>query len=139
MADFQTIAQQFVEFYYKTFDTDRAQLAALYVCTTPARCGKIAAQRNNSMLTFEKDPFQGTQSILEKLTNLPFQKVQHRVDTTDAQPSNETGGILVMVTGALMVDDQPQPMSYVQVFNLLPDAGSYYVQNDVFRLVYAAG
>ncbi|EHY52672.1 Nuclear transport factor 2 [Exophiala dermatitidis] len=125
MADFQTIAQQFVEFYYKTFDTDRAQLAALY--------------RNNSMLTFEKDPFQGTQSILEKLTNLPFQKVQHRVDTTDAQPSNETGGILVMVTGALMVDDQPQPMSYVQVFNLLPDAGSYYVQNDVFRLVYAAG
>ncbi|KAG9782529.1 hypothetical protein KCU88_g3209, partial [Aureobasidium melanogenum] len=124
-SDFQTIAQQFVEFYYKTFDTDRAQLAALY--------------RNNSMLTFEKDPFQGTQSILEKLTNLPFQKVQHRVDTTDAQPSNETGGILVMVTGALMVDDQPQPMSYVQVFNLLPDAGSYYVQNDVFRLVYAAG
>ena len=34
---------------------------------------------------------------------LPFQKVQHRVDTTDAQPANETGGILVMVTGALMV------------------------------------
>ncbi|EXJ94511.1 nuclear transport factor 2 [Capronia coronata CBS 617.96] len=119
------VPEQFVEFYYKTFDGDRAQLAALY--------------RNNSMLTFEKDPFQGTQSILEKLTNLPFAKVQHRVDTTDAQPSNETGGILVMVTGALMVDDQPQPMSYVQVFNLLPDAGSYYVQNDVFRLVYAAG
>lgn len=82
------------------------------------------------MLTFEKDPFQGTQSILEKLTvggphlwrplnveqermltrsaqNLPFQKVQHRVDTTDAQPSNETGGILVMVTGALMVRGHP--------------------------------
>ncbi|EXJ84461.1 hypothetical protein A1O3_05129, partial [Capronia epimyces CBS 606.96] len=93
-------------------------------------------QRPNSMLTFEKDPFQGTQSILEKLTNLPFQKVQHRVDTADAQPSNETGGILVMVTGALMVDDQPQPMSYVQVFNLLPDAGSYYVQNDVFRCTW---
>lgn len=24
-------------------------------------------------------------------------------------------------------------MSYVQVFNLLPESGSYYVQNDVFR------
>ena len=35
--------------------------------------------------------------------NLPFQKVQHRVDTTDAQPSGETGGIIVMVTGALLV------------------------------------
>ncbi|KAK5224601.1 Nuclear transport factor 2 [Exophiala xenobiotica] len=125
MGDFQTIAQQFVDFYYKTFDTDRAQLAALY--------------RPNSMLTFEKEPFQGTQSILEKLTNLPFNKVQHRVDTTDAQPSNEQGGILVLVTGALMVDDQQQPMSYVQTFNLLSEGGSYYVFNDVFRLVYAAG
>ncbi|KAK5042582.1 Nuclear transport factor 2 [Exophiala sideris] len=90
-------------------------------------------KRNSSMLTFEKDPFQGTQSILEKLTNLPFAKVQHRVDTTDAQPSNEQGAILVLVTGALMVDDQPQPMSYVQSFNLVPEAGSYFVQNDVFR------
>ena len=35
--------------------------------------------------------------------NLPFQKVQHRVDTTDAQPSGDSGGIVVMVTGALMV------------------------------------
>lgn len=31
------------------------------------------------------------------------------------------------------VDDQQQPMSYVQTFNLLSDSGSYYVQNDVFR------
>ncbi|KAJ9501251.1 Nuclear transport factor 2 [Exophiala xenobiotica] len=119
------MGEQFVDFYYKTFDTDRAQLAALY--------------RPNSMLTFEKEPFQGTQSILEKLTNLPFNKVQHRVDTTDAQPSNEQGGILVLVTGALMVDDQQQPMSYVQTFNLVSEGGSYYVFNDVFRLVYAAG
>lgn len=28
-------------------------------------------------------------------------------------------------------------MSYTQVFQLLPEAGSYYVFNDVFRLVYA--
>ena len=33
MADFQGIAKQFVEFYYKTFDSDdRQQLAGLYVC-----------------------------------------------------------------------------------------------------------
>ena len=71
------------------------------------------------MLTWEKDPFLGVQPIVEKLSvaqpdtamrhnsdpfqNLPFQKVQHRVDTKDAQPSNETGGISVLVTGALMV------------------------------------
>lgn len=33
---------------------------------------------------------------------LPFQKVVHQVSTLDAQPSNN-GGILVMVTGALLV------------------------------------
>lgn len=80
------------------------------------------------MLTFEAQPFQGAAFIVEKLSvrgslwkersracsikvtdisvpaqNLPFQKVQHRVDTTDAQPSGEHGGIVVMVTGALMV------------------------------------
>lgn len=37
------------------------------------------------------------------------------------------------------VDAEQKPMSYTQVFQLLPDgAGSYYVFNDVFRLVYAA-
>lgn len=37
------------------------------------------------------------------IQNLPFQKVQHQVATLDAQPSNEAGGIMVMVTGALLV------------------------------------
>lgn len=79
------------------------------------------------MLTFEAQPFQGAASIVEKLCvcgkpheysesylfrkadisvpsqSLQFQKVKHRVDTTDAQPSGENGGIVVMVTGALMV------------------------------------
>jgi len=35
--------------------------------------------------------------------SLPFGKVAHRVDTTDSHPSNEDGGIMVLVTGALMV------------------------------------
>lgn len=35
--------------------------------------------------------------------NLPFQKVVHQVATFDAQPSSDAGGILVMVTGALLV------------------------------------
>jgi len=86
------------------------------------------------MLTFEAQPFQGAATIVEKLTvcgnlidtekvdcsrkadislplqNLPFEKVQHRVDTTDAQPSGENGGIVVMVTGALMVSCNDLPI-----------------------------
>ncbi|KAB8272123.1 hypothetical protein BDV30DRAFT_134855 [Aspergillus minisclerotigenes] len=125
MAEFQSIAQQFVQFYYKTFDENRGQLSGLY--------------RDQSMLTFETSSVQGVVNITEKLTSLPFQKVVHQVSTLDAQPSNEAGGILVMVTGALLVDDQQNPMNYTQTFQLLPDgAGSYFVFNDIFRLVYGS-
>jgi hypothetical protein len=34
---------------------------------------------------------------------LPFQRIEHQVATVDAQPSNESGGILVVVSGALLV------------------------------------
>lgn len=37
---------------------------------------------------------------------LPFAKVQHQVATLDAQPSNTAGGIMVLVTGALLVSTQ---------------------------------
>ncbi|KAA8646163.1 nuclear transport factor 2 family protein [Aspergillus tanneri] len=91
------------------------------------------------MLTFETSSVQGVTSILEKLTSLPFQKVRHEIATFDAQPSNEQGGILVLVTGALLVDDEQKPMNYTQTFQLLPDGqGSYFVFNDVFRLVYSS-
>ncbi|CAD0049524.1 unnamed protein product [Aureobasidium pullulans] len=102
--------EQFVQFYYKTFDENRPALGALY--------------KDHSMLTFENSPVQGAAGITEKLVALPFEKVQHEVASLDAQPSNEAGGILVLVAGRLL---------------LLPDgAGSYYVFNDIFRLVYAA-
>ncbi|KAL4780228.1 nuclear transport factor 2 [Aspergillus varians] len=124
MADFTAVAEQFVTFYYQTFDSNRQGLAGLY--------------RDESMLTFEASSVQGVGSIIEKLVSLPFQKVQHRLETLDAQPSTQ-GGILVLVTGALLVDDEQKPMNYTQAFHLQPDgAGSYFVFNDVFRLIYSA-
>ncbi|KAI4136990.1 MAG: hypothetical protein L6R39_007522 [Caloplaca ligustica] len=134
-------AEQFTQYYYSTFDADRSNLAALY--------------REQSMLTFESTAVGGTAGIVEKLTSLPFTKIKHQVATLDAQPSNEQGGIIVMVTGALLVsprptssienaqsdasqvDDEERPMNYTQVFQLLPDgAGSYFVFNDMFKLIY---
>ncbi|OJJ71897.1 hypothetical protein ASPBRDRAFT_43269 [Aspergillus brasiliensis CBS 101740] len=120
MADFQNIAQQFVQFYYQTFDSDRQQLAGLY--------------RDNSMLTFETSSQMGVAPIMEKLMGLAFQKVQHQISTLDAQPS-VNGSIIVMVTGALLVDEEARPMNYTQTFTLSPEGGSYYVFNDIFRLI----
>ncbi|WZH49086.1 Nuclear transport factor 2 [Fusarium acuminatum] len=125
--NFEDIAKQFVEYYYNTFDTDRSGLAALY--------------RENSMLTFESASTLGVASITEKLTvylsSLPFAKVKHQVSTLDAQPSNQEGGVIILITGALLVDEEQRPMNFAQSFQLARDAsGNYYVFNDLFKLVY---
>ncbi|KAG9236945.1 nuclear transport factor 2 [Amylocarpus encephaloides] len=123
MANFQDIAKQFTEFYYNQFDQDRKQLGPLY--------------RDNSMLTFESDSVAGGANIVSKLSGLPFEKVKHAVSTLDAQPSGENGGILILVTGALLVDEEQRPMNYSQTFQLLPDgSGSYFIFNDIFKLVF---
>ncbi|GAB7363069.1 hypothetical protein MBLNU230_g3361t1 [Neophaeotheca triangularis] len=125
MADFQGIAKEFVKYYYETFDANRPGLAPLY--------------RDNSMLTFEGDPILGSANIVQKIVDLPFSQVKHEVSTLDAEPSNDSGGILIMVSGALLVEAEQRPMSYTQTFQLLSDgSGGYFVFNDIFRLVYPA-
>ncbi|MCO5565653.1 hypothetical protein L7F22_019327 [Adiantum nelumboides] len=96
----EAIAQQFTDFYYATFDRNRAELHSLY--------------RPQSMLTFEGEQLQGADAITEKLKNLAFQKVQHKVETRDAQPTGDGNSLTVMVTGALLVDDSSQPMRFSQ-------------------------
>ncbi|MBW0481994.1 hypothetical protein O181_021709 [Austropuccinia psidii MF-1] len=117
------IAAQFVQFYYEKFDTDRTQLAPLY--------------RDHSMLTFEAAEFAGTANIVKKLQELPFTKVAHQVQTLDAQPSNPGNpSLLVLVTGTLTVDEEGNSLKFSQAFHLVQDGGTYFVLNDVFRLVY---
>ncbi|TFK46018.1 nuclear transport factor 2 [Heliocybe sulcata] len=125
MADINNIAKQFTEFYYSTFDSNRAGLQSLY--------------RDTSMLSFEGQPTQGAAGIAEKLTALPFQRVQHKITTLDAQPSSPSvASLIVSVTGLLLVDDGENPLQFSQVFQLIPEGGSYYVLNDIFRLNYGA-
>ncbi|KFA68224.1 hypothetical protein S40285_01614 [Stachybotrys chlorohalonatus IBT 40285] len=119
--------KQFIEFYYNTFDSDRKNLGNLY--------------REQSMLTFESASVLGANAIVEKLTecaqSLPFEKVKHQVSTLDAQPTNLDGGIIILVTGQLLVDEEGRPMNYTQAFQLARDpSGNYFVYNDLFKLVY---
>jgi len=121
MANIEDIAKAFVNHYYGLFDSNRASLAGLY--------------QDHSMLTFEGEKYQGPKNILEKLVNLPFQRVKHHITTCDAQPT-PGNGILVFVCGQLQVDDSPGPMPFAQTFQLFPVPGShsYFVLNDLFRL-----
>ncbi|KAF9090200.1 Nuclear transport factor 2, partial [Mortierella sp. AM989] len=91
--------------------------------------------RANSMLTFEGNPILGVQGIVEKLATLPFQRVSHKIVTLDAQPNKD--GIVISVTGQLLVDDSPNALFFTQTFVLHPEGGSYYVNNDIFRFVSA--
>jgi len=88
------------------------------------------------MLTFETSQVQGVKAIVEKLTGLPFQKVQHQITTRDVQPSAAAGAVVVMVTGKMLVDEEKNPQSYSQVFHLMPEGSTYFVYNDIFRLNY---
>ncbi|KAJ3493316.1 hypothetical protein NLG97_g4808 [Lecanicillium saksenae] len=120
--DFESVAKQFIEFYYNQFDTDRNSLASLY--------------RDQSMLTFESASVLGAKGIVEKLTSLPFEKVKHQVSTLDAQPGMIEGSVVILVTGQLLVDEEQRPMNYTQAFQLAQEGGQYFVFNDVFKLVY---
>jgi len=119
--DITTIAKDLTGFYYDNFARDRAGLAPLY--------------RLNSMLTWEGKTFAGVGNIVEHLTELPFEKVKHRISTCDAQPSSlDMSTLLISVTGFLIVDDGEQPLSFTQVFVLAKDDETFYVLNDIFRL-----
>ncbi len=129
MADINAIAKQFTDFYYSTFDTNRAALQSLYVRphTRPYIPRDLTYpwsvwQRDVSMLSWEGSPLLGAANITEKLTvsffclallpgnslkfpqSLPFEKVQHKVTTLDAQPSSPSvASLIVSVTGLLVV------------------------------------
>merc|ERR1712008_24658 len=120
MANFQQVGEQFCQHYYMAFDRNRQELAPLYADT--------------SMLTFEGEQFQGIQAIVTKLAGLPFQKVAHQIVKCDCQPC-PPNGILIFVTGNLLVDDNTSPLKFAQVFQLCTaPSGSYFCQNDMFRL-----
>ncbi|KAL7418195.1 nuclear transport factor 2 [Mrakia frigida] len=122
MADITAVAKSFTEYYYSLFSTNRPALKDLY--------------RPLSMLSWEEKQFLSGDKIVEHLVGLPFAKVQHKIHTTDAQPSQPgQEHLIVLVTGQLIIDDSP-PLQFSQVFQLIKEGATYWVFNDVFRLVY---
>lgn len=120
----EMVGKAFVDHYYHLFDNDRPSLALLYQPT--------------SMLTFEGQKIQGTDNIIAKLVQLPFQQCHHVISTIDSQLSSFAGGILVFVSGTLQLQGEDHPLRFSQMFHLIPTVeGSFFVLNDIFRLNYA--
>eukprot|EP00878_Enallax_costatus_P002021 GHUV01002185.1.p2 GENE.GHUV01002185.1~~GHUV01002185.1.p2 ORF type:complete len:123 (+),score=31.37 GHUV01002185.1:121-489(+) len=121
MADPEAVGKAFLQYYYQLFESNRAGLANLY---------QVA-----SMLTFEGQKFQGTQAIVGKLAQLPFNQCKVNPTSMDFQPS-VSGGIMVFVTGGIMPEGESNPLKFSQVFHLMPVGTSFVVTNDMFRLNY---
>lgn len=60
------------------------------------------------MLTFEGQKFQGPAAIVGKLGQLPFSQCKVAPTSMDFQPS-VSGGIMVFVTGTIMVSGCASP------------------------------
>jgi hypothetical protein len=71
---------------------------------------------------------------LPSAQSFPFTSIKHNIITLDVQGT--AAGLIILVTGHLIVDDQETPMYYCQMFHISHDGENYYVHNDAFRLVY---
>uniref|UniRef100_A0A1D1YJW8 Nuclear transport factor 2 n=1 Tax=Anthurium amnicola TaxID=1678845 RepID=A0A1D1YJW8_9ARAE len=119
----EAVARAFVDHYYNLFDTSRPSLAALY--------------DPSSMLSFEGQRVRGAEEVARRLGALPFDRCRHHVSTVDCQPSPAAGGILVFVSGCLELPGEEHQLKFSQMFQLIPTPqGSFFVQNDIFRLIY---
>ncbi|CAN2389538.1 protein localization to nuclear pore [Pristimantis euphronides] len=114
----EQIGCSFVQHYYQAFDNDRTQLKAIYT--------------DSSCLTWEGQQFQGKEAIIEKLSMLPFQKIQHSITSQDHQPTPDNC-IVSMVVGQLKADDD-QVIGFHQMFVLKSVQDAWVCTNDMFRL-----
>ncbi|VDN01505.1 unnamed protein product [Thelazia callipaeda] len=123
--NFEEIGNAFIQHYYSKFDvtdpsTRSAGLSDLY-------------DPLNSYMTFEGVQVKGRDLILQKFAALPFRMIQRAITKTDCQPLPD-GSILVAIIGQLKTDDDPI-QSFNHFFVLRPAAGSFFISNEIFRLV----
>lgn len=122
MASEQQLGEQFVQYFYSTFDTNRANLRQLY---TP-----------DSMLTYEDTTLSGVDAIMEKYANLKFNTCKHEVQSLNVQPTNAASqnGVVVFCNGKFFIDDSPNPLNFAQMFHLIKANNTYFIINELFRL-----
>lgn len=118
----KTVIKSFIEFYYSTYDSNRAALVSLY--------------RPQSCYTTETIRLRGAEKILEQLQSLPG--VQHDPSsiTADVQQVNGNQILLVFVTGRLLLAEESNPLNFSETFLLLQEGQNYFVGNHIFKFKY---
>lgn len=117
---FEEVGKQFARHYYATFCGDRSQLQPLY--------------RDSTLVTWSGEQMQGVGAVMEKFANLTFRTAQFKPEDIDCHPSL-SGGIIVVVNGECMLDQERHGLKFNDVFHLAQDQGNWFISNQLFRIV----
>ncbi|GBG32946.1 Nuclear transport factor 2 [Hondaea fermentalgiana] len=117
MADPNTVANAFVQAFYNSLDSNRAQIGDYF--------------KDVSTLSFEGDTVAGAAAIVQKVNSLGLPaNATRRVTATDAQESSlGSGAIVIFITGEWM------GQQYQEAYQLVPNGNNgYYVHNWIIRI-----
>ncbi|GMR53116.1 hypothetical protein PMAYCL1PPCAC_23311 [Pristionchus mayeri] len=124
--EYDSIGNAFVTHYYSMFDQGDPMIRAQGLSTL--------YDTENSYMTFEGVQMKGRDAILQKFQSLTFKSIARAITKTDCQPLYD-GSVMISVLGQLKTDEDPI-QSYNQLFIIRPNgAGSYFIANEMFRLV----
>ncbi|KAF9124307.1 NTF2- export protein 1 [Mortierella sp. 14UC] len=120
-------ADQFVDIYYKIFDTQRPVLNRFY--------------RENSAILWNGNPYQGATPFSEFTNKLSSS--EHTINSYDCHPlptstdPNTPGAMILNVSGTVKYSNETTTRHFSQSFILSPDPknGSFFVWSDCFRFV----
>eukprot|EP01138_Halocafeteria_seosinensis_P013355 gb/GECG01013641.1/.p1 GENE.gb/GECG01013641.1/~~gb/GECG01013641.1/.p1 ORF type:complete len:237 (+),score=23.57 gb/GECG01013641.1/:1-711(+) len=111
--------QDFIQQYFNALGSNPQQVAAAY--------------REHSQMHLEGSQAKGQDiaaSLQEKFTGSQFQ-----LKSLDIHPLRDNVSV-ALVTGALLLPGQENPLYFTRAFILQHDGSSLYIANDVFRLNY---
>jgi len=119
-------AEQFVELYYRVYDSQRAILHRFY--------------KDTSKIVWNGNPLQGQSAVAELVQRLPI--TQHKYEIVNCHPiiagDSAATSLLVTANGNVVYGTDASGREFSQTFVLKPDTekvGTWFVAEDCFRLV----
>lgn len=102
------------------------------------------------MLSFDSKSVQGVSNIMAHYASLPFQSIQHKVVSFDAQASG-VGGIIIIANGdvcswgtllssfsfCVQIKCDANMSKFSETFHIMPsdpEKKNWWILNDIFRL-----
>nr|XP_002129876.1 probable nuclear transport factor 2 [Ciona intestinalis] len=114
------LGRAFAQHYYTKICVGRQELDQLYA--------------PDSVMTFEGLECSGREAVMAKLKALTFKSIHYSITSIDCQPTGLPNTVFLMVLGQLKTDEDP-PHSFCQTFILRGFEASFFIVNDVFRMV----